>query len=143
MKSFEELECWKRSAVLRKDIGLLVKIFPKEEKFRLVDQMIRCSRSVTANIAEGYGRFHYQEFAQFCRQSRGSLYELIDHFTVALDESYISNIELELWKKRIHECLAILNGFINYLIKAKEKNTANEPIEYYYSLNEEAQSNIF
>jgi four helix bundle protein len=73
MKSFEELECWKKSAFLRKEIGVLVKTFPKEEKFRLIDQMIRCSRSVTANIAEGYGRFHYQEFVQFCRQSRGSL----------------------------------------------------------------------
>ena len=142
MKSFEELECWKRAAVLRKDIGILVKTFPKEEKFRLIDQTIRCSRSVTANIAEGYGRFHYQEFAQFCRQSRGSLYELIDHFTVAFDESYISGTELESWKKKIHECLAILNGFINYLIKAKERNKVDEPIEYYYNPNKDAQLNI-
>jgi len=53
--------------------------------------MIRASRSVTANIAEGHGRYHFQENIQFCRQARGSLYELIDHLYVAIDEKYIDN----------------------------------------------------
>jgi four helix bundle protein len=85
----------------------------------LIDQIIRASRSVTANIAEGYGRYHYREFAQFYRQGRGSLYEMIDHLIVACDEGYISNEELNRLKREIQECLAILNGFINYLLKAK------------------------
>jgi hypothetical protein len=69
--------------------------------------------------------------------SKPRILELIDHFTVASDESYISGTELELWKKEIHECLAILNGFINYLIKAKERNVVNEPVEFYNNLNEQ------
>lgn len=77
---------------------------------------------MTANIAEGYGRYHYQEFIQYCRQSRGSLYELIDHLIVAEEEKYISISELNLLKAEIQECLAILNGFINYLQKAKNAN---------------------
>lgn len=64
MNSFEELECWKKSAELRKDISALVKSFPTFEKYALSSQMIRCSRSVTNNIAEGFGRFHFQENAQ-------------------------------------------------------------------------------
>jgi len=74
MKTFEELDCWKMSTNLRRKCSKLVKNFPQEEKYKLVDQVIRASRSVTANIAEGFGRYHYQEYAQYCRQSRGSLY---------------------------------------------------------------------
>lgn len=65
MNSFEELECWKLAADLRKEVSKLIKTFPAEEKFRLMDQMKRCSRSVTNDIAEGFGRFHYQENIHF------------------------------------------------------------------------------
>ena len=70
---FRDLEVWKKCKELRQKNWELCKQFPKEEKFRLSDQMIRASRSATACIAEGYGRFHYQENIQFCRQARGSL----------------------------------------------------------------------
>lgn len=93
--------------------------FPKEERFRLTDQLTRALRSTTNNIAEGYGRFHFQENIQFCRISRGSLYEIIDHFIIAVEEKYINNAEFELLKEKINKCLAVLNGYINYLKKAK------------------------
>ena len=83
MKTFEDLDCWKKIAGLRRTLGELVKIFPAHEKYRLTDQIIRAARSATSNIAEGYGRFHYQENIQYCRQTRGSLYELIEHLIVA------------------------------------------------------------
>lgn len=123
MKSFKELEAWKKCRELRKDISQLTKKFPAEEKYKLVDQMIRASRSVTANIAEGYGRYHYQEYVQFCRTSRGSLTELQDHFTVAMDESYISREELDGFNQRIEECIKLINGFIKYLLNAKKHNS--------------------
>ena len=87
----------------------------KEEKFRLTDQMIRASRSVTANIAEGHGRYHYQENIQFCRQARGSLFELIDHLYVALDEEHIDNNDFNNYKSYIDEVIRLLNGYIKYL----------------------------
>jgi four helix bundle protein len=126
MKTFEELDCWKMSTSLRRKSSKLVRRFPQEEKYKLVDQIIRASRSVTANIAEGFGRYHYQEYAQYCRQSRGSLYELIDHFIVANDEGYISDEELYQIKTDISNSLGVLNGFINYLLKAKDKNIASD-----------------
>jgi len=52
--------------------------------------MRRASRSVNHNIAEGYGRFPFQENIQFCRIARGSLFETLDHGIIALDEGYIS-----------------------------------------------------
>jgi four helix bundle protein len=64
--TFEDLECYKVCKSLRQEISDLTKTIDSNEKFRLVDQMLRCSRSVTNNIAEGYGRFHFKENAQFC-----------------------------------------------------------------------------
>jgi four helix bundle protein len=113
--TFEDLEIWQLARNLRKEISTLVKTFPSEEKYRLTDQMIRAPRSVTANIAEGYGRYHFQENIQFCRQSRGSLYEIIDHLTVALDESYIKNVAFEDLKEKVFAIIRKLNGYIKYL----------------------------
>lgn len=129
MRSFEELDCWKKATELRRRMSEIIKKFPSEEKYRLTDQIVRASRSVTANIAEGFGRFHYQEYIQFCRQSRGSLFELIDHFIVAKDENYISVDELNEIRNEIDTCLQVLNGFINYLSKAKleSKSKVEEP----------------
>src|SRR5688500_6347982 len=127
MKSFEELDCWKKASILRKRLSLLTKSFPAEEKFRLTDQLVRASRSVTANIAEGFGRFHYQEYIQYCRQSRGSLYEIIDHLIVAVEEKYITEKQFQELRIEIDSCLAVLNGFINYLAKVKNRNSAGEP----------------
>ena len=69
--TFETLEVWIKSREMRNKISKLSKSFPTEEKNKLLDQMVRASRSVTANIAEGYGRYHYQENIQYCRQVRG------------------------------------------------------------------------
>jgi four helix bundle protein len=118
--TFEDLAVWQRCRELRKKVAALVRDFPKHDQFRLVDQMIRASRSVTANIAEGYGRYYYQENIQFCRQARGSLYELLDHFTVALDGEYISRKEFEESQAEIFELVKLLNGYIKYLQKAKQ-----------------------
>jgi len=127
MRSFEDLDCWKKATELRRKLSALVKNFPSEEKYRLIDQMIRASRSVTANIAEGFGRFHYQENAQYCRQGRGSLYEIKDHLIVALDEKYISASDFDKLTTETEDCIIVLNGFINYLLKAKVNNIVKEP----------------
>lgn len=121
LRTFEDLEVWKIGRQVRKEISILVKQFPVDEKYRLTDQMLRASRSVTNNIAEGYGRFHYQENIQFCRHSRGSLDELIDHLIVALDEEYISEEQFNQHKSNILHCIKLLNGYISYLKKAKEE----------------------
>jgi len=121
----EDLEVWREGRKLRKDISKLVKKFPRHEKFKLVDQMIRASRSVTANISEGYGRFHYQENIQFCRQARGSLYEVFDHLTVALDEEYIEESIFGEYKKRIFNIIKLINGYIKYLKTKKDSDKSS------------------
>ena len=73
---FTDLLCWKKGAELRKLIYSIARKLPENEKFILGNQLRRAAVSITSNIAEGYGRFHYQENIQYCRQSRASIYEL-------------------------------------------------------------------
>ena len=115
IKSFEDLECFKQCKALRQKVSKLVKTFPTAEQYRLTDQLLRCSRSTTNNIAEGYGRFHFKENAQFCRHARGSLFELLDHLQIAFEESYIDTTELKALETETKNCIKILNGFIKYL----------------------------
>lgn len=115
----EDLEAWKKGRDFRKEVAKFCKTLPKEEKFRLFDQLIRASRSITANIAEGHGRFHFQENIQYCRQARGSLLECKDHLYCAFDEGYISEELLKSFFEKFDELLKILNGYILYLKKSK------------------------
>ena len=78
-RGFKDLNSWKEGRELRKTISKLVKKFPAEEKFLLTSQIKRASRSVTNNIAEGYGRFTYSDTRHFFVESRGSVTEIIDH----------------------------------------------------------------
>jgi four helix bundle protein len=118
--SFTTLDVYKECRILRKNISLLVKThFPASEQRKLTDQILRSSRSITACVAEGYGRYHYQETIQYCRMSRGSLMETLEHLITAFDETYISSEELLEFKTHIDKCGQLLNGYINYLKKAK------------------------
>ena len=114
-KTFEDLQCWQACREVRLFIADLVKSYPKEEKYSIVDNMKRAARSTTQNIAEGFGRFHYRENLQFCRISRGSLFELIDDLITSIDEGFISQKDYQLGREKISNALALLNGYISYL----------------------------
>lgn len=84
----EDLNVWKNCRELKKDLIKVARELPSDEKYRLTDQLIRASRSITNNIDEGYGRFYYQVNIQYLRHSRGSLYECIDHLYYMIDDGF-------------------------------------------------------
>ena len=120
-KTFEDLEIYKVAREFRKKIYNLAKQLPECEKYNLANQMRRAAVSLTNCIAEGHGRFHYQENIQFLRQSRGSLEELIDDINVCIDENYTDLDRLSNLKKEGYMLLKKLNGYIKYLHKCKEE----------------------
>lgn len=127
LRTFEDLECWKACRELRVFVARTIcKALPKDERYRLGDQMLRAARSTTANIAEGYGRFHYLDNAKFCSNARGSCWETIDHMITAHDEDLISREMLEQGKSIAAKALALLNGYISYLRKAASSKPALE-----------------
>jgi len=128
IRTFEDLEVWKACRNIRRMVFKLTESFPPDEKYRLVDQLRRAAISATANIAEGYGRFHFQENIQFCRQSRGSLYEIIDHLTTSLDTGYLSMDQFEEGRGEVLKGIKLLNGYLKMLQKSKAA-TEGKPID--------------
>lgn len=119
IKTFEDLECWKACRELRIFVArVLCKTLPKDERYRIGDQILRSARSTTANIAEGYGRFHYLDNAKFCSNARGSCWETVDHMITASDEELISKDLLDQGRAIASKAVALLNGYISYLRKA-------------------------
>ena len=116
-QNFTELDVWKKGRELKKEIEILSKTFPVEEKYRLTDQIIRSARSINANIAEGHGRFTYKDQLHFCIQARGSLSETLNHLIDAFDCTYITKEQLTHYKTAIDEVGKLLNGYITYLRK--------------------------
>lgn len=121
--TFESLEVWQESRKLRMEITILVKDFPDEEKYRLVDQMVGAARFVSGNIAEGNGRLHFQENIQFCRRARGSLSELLDHLYVALDDKYITEEKFNYFKNKIQKLEKMVDDHIINLSKQKHAHS--------------------
>ena len=115
IRHFTDIEAWKLARELRRVVYRLCDGLPKIERHGLASQMRRAAISCTANIAEGYGRFHYQENIHFCRISRGSIYELQDHLIACRDNSYIADERFdEIWSISTN-AIKVLNGYIRYL----------------------------
>jgi len=114
-KRFEDLTVWQLARKFRHRIYQVSEGWPKREIYGLTAQIRDAAVSVTANIAEGYGRYHYRENIQLCRISRGSVNEVLDHLYTALDEGYIAQETFDELYSQGREVERVLNGYINYL----------------------------
>ena len=119
-KGYKELECYIQVKMLRIFISELSKKFPAHEKFLLISQIIDSSRSITRNIAEGYGRYTYTDTRNFFIIARGSVTETMEHLSTAYDEQYISEEELKLGEDKCELVFKLINGYITYLDKSKK-----------------------
>lgn len=122
-KGFEGLKVWQKAHTLMLDIHkklipVILKIAP-DEKYDLVSQIRRASKSVPANIAEGHGRFYYGDNVRFCNNARGSLDETVNHLNVALDLEYCSKPLYDDLRTQADEIRRMLNGYIEWLKEKK------------------------
>ena len=126
-KGYKDLECYIQARLLRIYISNLTKKFPAHEKFLLTSQIIDSSRSVTRNIAEGYGRYTYTDTRHFFIIARGSVTETMEHFTTAHDEKYIVDEELVTGEQKCETVFKLINGYIAYLDKSKNQKADRKP----------------
>ncbi|MBI6119759.1 four helix bundle protein [Salegentibacter maritimus] len=114
--NFEDLDCWKACYDLKLYVKkeILTKL-PKTERFELYSQLLRSARSATANITEGWGRYHYKENIKFLLNARGSVAEILDHGIEAKYCDYISEAVLQTLRNKAESCLRLINGYIKYL----------------------------
>jgi len=132
-KTFEDLEVYQVAREFRQAMHRVNRQLPSFEKFELGSQIRRAAVSLTNNIAEGHGRFHYLEQIKFCLNARGSLEELLDDLNICADESYLPAAEINTFKQqgwRVHQVLA---GYMRWLRERKQGTSATlreDPASY-------------
>lgn len=116
----DDFELYRVAREFRKRIYRLIRQLPSEEKYALANQMRRAALSVSNNVAEGHGRWHYQENIHYCRIARGSTDELIDDFNVCQDEGYGDQALVVELIAEAYNFIRRINGYIAYLRKTKQ-----------------------
>lgn len=111
--SYKNLEAYKESKKLVKQVYALLKKFPKEETYALCDQLRRAVISVPSNIAEGSGRTSAKDQAHFLEMAFGSLMEVDCQMDIAHDLGYVSLDEHEEVTMQISKVAALLSGMRN------------------------------
>jgi len=113
IKSFTDLDAWKKGHKLVLSIYEITKQFPQEERFTLTNHLRRAAISLTSNIAEGFSRSSYKEKSQFYSMALGSLSEIQNQVLIARDVGYITREETN----EIAQQTVVVNKIINGLIK--------------------------
>ena len=132
-QTFEDLDAYKIAREFRKATYGVAQRLPESEKYGLVSQVRRAAISLTNNIAEGHGRFHYLDQIKFMLQAHGSLEELLDDLNVCEDEGYLPPAEISLLKEQGWRVHKVLNGYIRFLRSRKPEGSprvAENVLEY-------------
>src|SRR5260370_12806559 len=141
-RTFEDLEVYQAAREFRKRMYGVTRRLPDFEKFELASQIRRAAVSLTNNIAEGHGRYHFADQVRFFLGSRGSLQELVDDLNVCADEKYLENDEVAELKEKAWRVLGLINGDLGYLRdpKAEDHSTVREGDDDAFALLDEALS---
>lgn len=121
IKRFEDLKVWQLSHKLSIEVSDLVKTFPKDEKYDLADQMRRSARSIPSAIAEGFGRFHFNDKLTLYERGRASLKELRNHFAEARENEYVNDKEKRYYDNMMSEIEFLLNRMMSKIRKHREE----------------------
>jgi len=119
-RGFEDLEVYKLALDVMVNAHAIAKNFPAEEKYDLTVQLRRASKSAPANIAEGYGRYHYLDSVHFYYIARGSINEVIHHFITAKLLDYIAQTQFDELYALARRTERALNGYIAWVKKQKQ-----------------------
>jgi four helix bundle protein len=117
VKNFYDLDVWKKGHSLVLEIYKLTQRFPKEELYGITSQIRRAVSSITANIAEGFERFHFKDKIRFYYQARGSIAEVQNFLLLAKDLNFINLEECKISGEKANEVRKLLNGLIQSLEK--------------------------
>ena len=117
---FEKLDVWQKSRLLVRDIYLITKSFPDDERFGLTSQIRRAMISVSCNIAEGTSRWSNKEKIRFIEIAYGSLMEVVNCLMLAFDLEYISEQKILELRFNIDIVANKLNGLKKSLDRSVE-----------------------
>ena len=109
---FTQLNTWKKNHELVIAIYKETRKFPDDERFGLTSQIRRSASSITANIAEGFGRKYKKDRNKFFQIANGSNMETQNHLILSKDLEYISKEKFEELKILVWEGYKLINGLI-------------------------------
>ncbi|EKE11972.1 MAG: hypothetical protein ACD_14C00054G0007 [uncultured bacterium] len=112
IKNFYDLDAWKKGHTLVLEIYKITSDFPREEAYGITSQLRRASSSITANIAEGFARYHFKDKIKFYYNSRGSAAEVHNFLLLAKDLGYIDLDTCDTLCKKASEIGKLINGLI-------------------------------
>ena len=110
---FTQLNAWQKNHELTVKIYQIAKTFPIDERFGLISQIKRSVSSITANIAEGYGRKGKKDKIRFFYIASGSNMETQNHLILARDLGYLDQKKFEELKKLVWEGYKLISGLIS------------------------------
>jgi len=114
MQDFKDLMVWQKSIELFENVVKDVEEFPKTEVAKIIaNQVLRSTSSISANIAEGYGRRKGAEFVHFLYIARGSANESMDWYEKLHRLGYINTAISKKRQAQLGEIRAMLSGMIN------------------------------
>jgi four helix bundle protein len=112
IKSFTDLDAWKKGHELALTIYKITQQFPKEEMFGLISQLRRAAVSITSNIAEGFSRQSFKEKVQFYSMALGSVTEVQNQLLISRDIGYLTNVDFIKLADLTIDVNKITNGLI-------------------------------
>jgi four helix bundle protein len=124
-RTFEDLEVYQVAREFRKKMYGVTRTLPDFEKFDLASQIRRVAVSLTNNIAEGHGRYHFADQVHFFLSLRGLLQELIDDVNVCTDEKYLGAEQIDGLKSEAWRVLGLINGYLRYL---RDRRASSESV---------------
>jgi|SRR5207248_8542296 len=141
-RTFEDLDVYQVARGFRKKMYAVTRPLPDFEKYDLGSQIRRTAVSLTNNIAEGHGRYHFADQVRFFLGSRGSLQELVDDLNICADENYLGSEEIETLKGEAWRVLGLINGYLRYLRdrKTNDRSSVREGDDDALALLDEALS---
>jgi four helix bundle protein len=119
IRSFQQLDAWKKAHALILDIYKVTRKFPAEELYGIVSQMKRAASSITANIAEGFSRYHYNDKVRFYLNARGSVSELQNFLFLSRDLSFIDEKIFAPLYATSEDVAKLINGMVRSIEKQK------------------------
>ena len=119
-RGFEDLKCWQLTRRLMIECHKLADGLPPIERYDLAPQIRRSSKSASANISEGYGRYHYLDTLRFYYIARGSIDETINHIITAHDLNYLDSSRFQELYDLGRETERALNGYIGYVRRQQQ-----------------------
>jgi len=116
---FEKLWVWQKAHKLMQEIHRFCRTLPREEKFRLRDQIERCSSSVCDNIAEGYAAYYYNDKIKGFNIARKEAGETQNQIRKISGKGYLDSELSQKWVEEYEEVIRGINGYTRYIREKK------------------------